>query len=305
VKRLAGIAALSALLLAAPAVAAPPAKGAKLPIWDRAAPGGALATTQEIEEPFPFDPKSPIVRNVSGPTLTVFPADPARATGAAVVIAPGGGFMFLMVKSEGNDLAEWFATRGVTAFVLRYRLAATPSDKAAFAAQLQAQMATLTRTHAGGPEMSTAPPLAYEDGRQAIRVVRVHAGEWGLDPKRIGIVGFSAGGEVTAEVALHHDPASRPDFAGVIYGGPPEQPAPPPDAPPLFLALAADDALLGTERSERMFDAWRAAHKPVEMHIFAKGNHGFGMNRNGTASDRWIDTFAWWLDAQGVLSRAR
>jgi acetyl esterase/lipase len=117
------------------------------------------------------------------------------------------------------------------------------------------------------------------------------------------MMGFSAGGMLTLNVALHHDPACRPDFAAPIYGAPPPDAPVPADAPPLFLLCAADDDMASAV-STQYYSAWRAAGHPVEMHIYAKGGHGFGMNTLGLPSDRWIERFAEWLGAMGFLKPA-
>lgn len=144
-------------------------------------------------------------------------------------------------------------------------------------------------------------PLAIADGQQAMRVVRQRAPQWGLVPDRIGIMGFSAGGRVTIGVALEHDAESRPDFAAPIYGALWEEIIVPADAPPLFIALANDDEL-AVDPSVALYSAWRVARHPVELHIYAKGGHGFGMRKQGLPSDHWIDLFGDWLQEQGFLA---
>jgi acetyl esterase/lipase len=149
---------------------------------------------------------------------------------------------------------------------------------------------------------SPATPLAGADGLAAVAYVREHAADYGVDPHRIGIVGFSAGGSVTMNVATGYAPASRPDFVGVIYGPPPERPVPA-DAPPIFAAVAADDALLGGA-SLKTFQAWHDAGKSAELHVYAKGGHGFGGRAQGTPSDLWLEELATWLKFQGVAGAA-
>ena len=143
-------------------------------------------------------------------------------------------------------------------------------------------------------------PLITADGCQAVRLVRAHAAEWNLARDRIGILGFSAGGMLTLSVALHFDPSSRPDFAAPIYSAPPTDAPVPTNAPPLFLLCAADDDM-ASEVSTHTYAAWRAAGHPVELHIYSKGGHGFGMHKLGLPSDCWIDRFAEWLQASGFL----
>ena len=185
-----------------------------------------------------------MVRNVTTPTLTAFLPEPATATGAAVVICPGGGFRFLSWQSEGTEVAEWLQKRGVAAFVLRYRVKETPASEEEFRKEMAAFLGGLARRgrsavgdaaegeapkgqgtpgEASRPaiqeEMRKVGALGIADGRQAVKVVRQHAAEWGIKPDRIGIMGFSAGGMVTMGVAMDHDAESRPDFAAPIYGG--------------------------------------------------------------------------------------
>jgi dienelactone hydrolase len=191
-----------------------------------------------------------MVRNVVTPTLTMYRPAAGKANGASVIIAPGGAFRFLMVDYEGVDMARWLAERGVTAFVLKYRVLHTPEDAAGMKVYLQ----NLSKLLASGDTRGENPPayddaskagiaLAEEDGRQAIRYVRSHAADWSLDPHRIGIVGFSAGGSVVMGPVMQHDAASRPDFAAPIYPAYRTATPVPGDAPPLFIVIADDDPM--------------------------------------------------------------
>jgi len=245
--------------------------------------------------PPPFENRA--ARNVSRPTLTAFLPDPAVATGTAVIVCPGGAFHFLSMDSEGVDAARWLASRGVAAFVLKYRLIPTPEPLEDFMAQVE--RAFTDREWMRGMSHRHAT-LAIADGRQAMTVVRQRAAEWGISPDRIGILGFSAGGRVTAGVSLEHDESSRPDFAAAIYGALWEDLAVPADAPPLFVAVANNDEL-AADHCVDLFSAWRSAGHPDELHVFADGGHGFGMKEQGLPSDRWIDLFGEWLRAQGLL----
>ena len=141
-------------------------------------------------------------------------------------------------------------------------------------------------------------PYAIADGLQALRTVRQHADRWHLDPARLGILGFSAGGVVAAGAATQYDAASRPSFAAPIYGLWDGRPLPG-DVPPLFLAAATDDPLVDVQHSLSLYTAWKAIGRPAELHLYAQGGHGFGMNRQGLPSDGWIDRFWEWLVAQG------
>jgi acetyl esterase/lipase len=262
------------------------------------APGSESWTQQEKES---FSPiiQTQIVTNVTQPTLTAYLPDPARANGTAVIIAPGGGFHFLSINSEGVDVAKWLAARGVAAFVLKYRLVRTGEDAAK---EIMAKLGDMKKF-----EEATAPviPLAVADGQAAISYVRKHASEFGVSPQRIGIMGFSAGGTITASVALQYNADSRPDFAAPIYAwtGPVKVTDVPKDAPPLFLVAATDDGL--APDSVKLYSQWRAAGKPAELHIYSKGGHGFGMRKQNLPSDQWIERFGEWLAVQGLMKPLR
>jgi len=263
-----------------------------LPLWPGGAPGSE--GWQQVESEFLRPDGMPGVRNVVQPSLTVYHPDPANATGAAVVVCPGGAFHFLAIDHEGVKVAEWLAARGGTACILRYRLIATGED---FEADINANMGSRKRF---GKLMDDLYPLILADGQQAIRLVRQHAAEWGVDPQRVGMMGFSAGGAVTTFVAIQHTPDSRPDFAAPIYAGVHEKVSAPPDAPPLFLLCANDDDM-ATRASLWLYKAWNDAKRPVEMHIYASGGHGFGMYKKGLPSDTWIERFYDWMGAIGML----
>ena len=249
----------------------------------------------------PFAGPSGLVHNVVIPTLTMFRPAPGTANGTAVIIAPGGAFYFLTMDKEGYDVARLLTKWGITAFVLRYRLARTPESDKGFLAHLENWMRTAPRQPRGAetspqrdPVQEAASRLAEEDGRQAIRFVRQRAAEWGIDPRKIGIIGFSAGGHVAVATALEHDAESRPDFVAAIYPGYRMAPVPS-DAPPLFLATADDDILVGPISVARLYEAWHRAGRPVELHIFAAGNHGFGTLRQNLPPDAWPELFRNWL----------
>lgn len=239
---------------------------------------------------------SRIVRNVTAPTLTPFLPDPAKANGAAVVVAPGGAFMMLSIDNEGYDVARWLAAHGIAAFVLKYRLKPTPRDTPAFMGQLAALLNNAGKT---SDNLST-PPEALADAQAAIRLVRQRAAAWHVDPHRVGLMGFSAGAMTTISTGLDPDKASRPDFIAPIYG-PLSSRAVPADAPPMFTAMAMDDPIFS--RSDLGFiTAYRAAGRPVEAHLYESGGHGFGMRKQGKSSDLWIEQFHAWAQARGLLA---
>lgn len=230
---------------------------------------------------------SVFARNVTVATLTPFLPDPALATGAAVIVAPGGGFRTLSMENEGWDVARALAARGVAAFVLKYRLNQTPADMAGF----ERSMRELFSGAARPPRMISdqamaglAPQIA--DARAAFALIRARAAAWRVDPNRIGMVGFSAGAMLTMATTLTA-PDARPAFIGNIYG--PLAPVPvPADAPPLFAALAADDPWFGNGEFD-LIQNWRTARRPVEFHLYEQGGHGFGMYPKETTSTGWFE----------------
>jgi acetyl esterase/lipase len=235
-----------------------------------------------------------VIVNVTRPTLVPVLPNKANATGAAIVIAPGGGFKFLSIDSEGLMVARWLSDRGIAAFVLEYRLDPTPAEPDAFKKDV---MALFSGTGIHGPLPDHA--YAVTDCQSAMKLVRQRADEWGIDSRKVGLIGFSAGAYTVLKAILADDPASLPDFAGLIYG-PMTSVAVPKDAPPAFVALAANDPIFAG-KGYGLVDSWMSAKRPVELHVYEKGGHGFGMRPQHATSDHWIDGFYWWLDAGGFL----
>jgi acetyl esterase/lipase len=238
-----------------------------------------------------------IVRNVTVPTLTPFMPDPAKATGAAVIVAPGGAFQYLGMSGEG-DLARKLAERGITAFVLKYRTVPTPRDSSQFLIGLFGMLAGRVKDVQAGTNGNPieSPAEALADAEAAVRLVRSRAETLNIDPARIGLVGFSAGAGLALSVGLTPDEAARPDFIGSFYG-PTEVGAVPAYAPPLFSASAIDDPLF-SPTSGGLLAAWTKAKRPVEAHFYERGGHGFA---KGTTGDKWFDEFVWWLQMRGYL----
>src|SRR5436309_2230863 len=254
-------------------------------IWPGAAPGSESWTQKERTAE--NTPIGTVVFNVVTPTLTAHLPERRKATGTGVIIAPGGAFVALAIDLEGNNVARWLQEKGIAAFVLKYRI-----------------MEKRQEGIPSGMNMDEAGKYGIADGIQALKVVRQHAAEWGVSADRVGLMGFSAGAMVTSGSVLLKDAVARPNFAAMIYGGPfGVIPAIPAKLPPMFLTWAQDDALaLGPV--VKFYDALTSAgHKP-EVHIFSAGGHGFGMRKQGTSSDHWIDTFYYWLEAQGFTRRA-
>jgi acetyl esterase/lipase len=246
---------------------------------------------------------SVFARNVTVATLTPFLPDPAKATGAAVVVTPGGGFRTLSMQNEGWDVAKALAAKGVAAFVLKYRLNQTPADMAGFEASMREMFSGAARPPRPAPDAAfagLAPQIA--DSRAAFALIRKRAKEWRVDPDRIGMVGFSAGAMLTMATTLAGEDA-KPAFIGNIYG-PLSAMTVPADAPPLFVALAADDPLFGSIEYG-LINNWRTAKRPVEFHLYEQGGHGFGMYPKTTTSTGWFDAFTRWMGMHGYLQPKR
>lgn len=235
-----------------------------------------------------------VVKNVAIPTLTVVRPPANEANGAAMVILPGGAFAALAWDLEGTEVAEFLAQRGITTFVLKYRVRDGTPD--------------MMKRYMESPTFETLLELqqanradAAADAKQAVRYLREHAAAYGLDPAKIGMMGFSAGAMTTMRVLHEADDAERPDLAAPIYGAMIEQGAPA-KAPPIFVAVASDDKTTRASMSVDIFAAWREAGAPVEMHVFETGDHGFGLGRPGTSSIAWPALFEAWLMAHGFIA---
>jgi acetyl esterase/lipase len=239
-----------------------------------------------------------VITNVSVPTI--IPVLPAAGSGngAAVIIAPGGGYHVLSIRSEGLDVAERLAAHGIAAFVLTYRLVQCEGD--AVAEMGRKATSGLEEMYA---DMNRVAPLAAADAAAAMRLVRSRAGDFGVDAGCVGFMGFSAGGNVAVRAALTDDPAARPDFVAPIYatltgvdlGAGAD--AVPDGSGPMFLVAATDDELGLARDSITLYQTWRRARLPVELHMYARGGHGFGMRTQHLPSDSWIDRFVDWFEA--------
>ena len=291
----------SAQATLAPVATASPQAASEIPLYPGAAPGS---------EKWDWSERSvttatglPMVQDVVRPVLLHYPADRDKAVGTAMIVAPGGGFRTLMMSYEGVDIARRLNTMGVDAFVLKYRLLYTgpgapsrPASGAAGAGRPKTFSLTGAYKAQAGQDLIA---LAVDDGRQAVRLVRERAGEFGVRPDRVGMMGFSAGGLVTSE-ALFGPAATRPDFAAIIYGVGEIKETPSP-APPLFLAVAADDAL-AVDRTVEQFTAYRKGKGSAELHVFQMGAHGF-VNKGGGA-DHFMDRLEEWLVANKLLVKS-
>jgi acetyl esterase/lipase len=258
----------------------------EIPLWSNGAPGFESRRNE------PTQAKDWWVKNIHNPSITVFAAPKDKATGTAVIICPGGGHRELVFNAEGKEAAEYLNSIGVTAFVLKYRLAREENSP------------------------YTLEKHVREDAYRAMRLVRSRAQEWNVNPDRIGMLGFSAGGEVVALVAYdagNGDPAAtdpidkvngRPNFQMLVYPGPAFIPnSIPKDAPPLFMLVANDDACC-SEPVVNLLKGYRAANLSVEAHIYTQGSHGFNMgNRSKLNSIKtWPQRMADWMADTGLLT---
>lgn len=264
------VAALAALTMAPQTV----------PIWNGAAPGSQNWTQREtiVRD----TPLGTVAFNVVTSTLTAYLPDRKKATGTGVIVAPGGACIALTLSLEGESVARWLQQRGIAAFVLAYR--------------------TMEKRGQGIPpdlNEDVACKWGMADGIQAVKVVRERAVAWHVAPQKIGFLGFSAGGMIASAAVLQNDVAARPNFAGFVYGGPLVSTPPiPQNLPPIFMAWAQDDPQV-LDRVNAFYAALRASGAKPEAHIYSAGGHGFGMKHLGTTSDRWIDDFYAWMQAEG------
>jgi acetyl esterase/lipase len=262
-------------------------------------PGQAPGETKDIGPEKYLDKKGPNdvkrLTNVSEPTLAIYQPPKDKANGAAVIVAPGGGFSILAIEHEGTQTCEWLNSLGVTAVLLKYRV---PKRV-----------------------MQTPDNLAMiQDAQRAVSLTRSKASEWGIDPNRIGMLGFSAGGNLTAWASLsgkrHYESvddadkaSSRPNFALLIYPGGlidkggqlKSEFVVKKDAPPMFFVHATNDS---SENSVALYSALKTAGVPAELHLYASGGHGFGMRKIPHPAATWPDRAADWLKARGLLGKA-
>jgi endo-1,4-beta-xylanase len=251
-------------------------RGLEIPLWPDGAPNAEDAPDVSQPSDDPALPKKFTV--VHHPAVYAFLAPKDKANGAAVVVAPGGGHSQLVIDKEGWEMADWLNKHGIAAFVLKYRLAKAPNSH---------------YTVAGD---------AWADASQAMRLVRKQAADWGLDPKRIGFMGFSAGGELAALMETHFDEGSRPDFSVVVYPGfRPGAVTVPKNAPPTFLVCADDDPSHVVTTVNLYLDLQKEGVS-AEMHIYASGRHGFGLRAPATQPvSTWTDRLWDWMKERGVV----
>jgi acetyl esterase/lipase len=294
--------AASSLTLAAQTSGWPPAPGhLTLPVWPGAAPGAQANPSAEADTTTAKDnliAGRPLVRlgNVSVPTLTLYPAKGNSGAGPTVVVFPGGGYNILAIDLEGTEVCDWLNAAGINCVLLKYRVPNT------------------------GPYPNSA--AALQDAQRALGLVREHATEWGIDPRRVGVLGFSAGAHLAAALSTHfdqrlYDPidaadklSCRPDFAVIVYPGylaladknfaanPDINPTA--NTPPTFIVQAEDDPV-HVENAVVYFMALKNAKVPAELHIYAQGGHGYGLRRTELPVTTWTQSVETWLHTIKVL----
>jgi acetyl esterase/lipase len=272
------------------------ANAPQIPLYGAETPG---TSANEYVTPVPMPGGGNLIRNVSRPVLIPILPTPAKANGAAVVVVPGGAFIGLAIDLEGFRIAHILANHGIAAFVLKYRLVPTAAD----GHDIGAATANLSKGQERPDTMLERQyKPALEDGIAAVSFVRRQASSWSIDRKRVGMIGFSAGAITALNTARKAPASGHPDFVGYIYG-PEEDVAVPVDAPPLFVALALDDQRFHS-RGFPTVEAWERAKRPVEVHAYQKGGHGFGSGVAGTTTTLVMDEFLAWLEMNGFLKTA-
>jgi acetyl esterase/lipase len=291
----------------------PSAGHTQVPIWPGAAPDAQpVPGPEEMEisgEHELIGGKRTIgIRNVSRPTMTVY-SPQGKNTGVAMVVFPGGGYSELAIDLEGTEVCDWLTSRGITCVLLKYRV---PDSGPAYHADCHCNI-------------HPKAPTALEDAQRTVGLVRFHAAEWHIDPHKIGVLGFSAGGHMVANISTHFkqrayapvdaaDKVScRPDFAVAIYPGHmlentkkeyelnPEIPVTA-STPPTFLLQNEDDHVDGVKQSLVYYIALKKANVPVEMHLYAQGGHAFGLRPTKFPATRWPALVETWLRTIGMIS---
>lgn len=245
----------------------------------------------------------PMARNISKATLTPFLPEKGKANGVAVIVAPGGGYHWLSMGNEGWEVAEALAKKGITAFVLKYRLFPTAESLDDFTAWMNRPRPTqqksndTSKNNLPGPSAQMDLSNQLKDAEAAYSMIVKNAKEWGIDTNRIGMIGFSAGAGLTMHATLNSK-TMKLAFIGPIYGGmgPVQVPK---NAPPMFNVIASDDFLFNSQFG--VIDSWFKAGRPVEFHLYQNGGHGFGLGNPNRTSNRWFDAFMHWLDVNQFL----
>jgi len=239
-----------------------------------------------------------VITNVSVPEMEVYRPDAASNTGTAVIIAPGGALYAHSIISEGRAVAKWLAEKGVTGFVLKYRLVPTGHDGVEDVSKIWEADAD-----AMFAQVAKVLPFSITDGLNAVAYVRENADHYGIQTDKIGFMGFSAGGAVTMGVGYGYNEKNRPNFLVPVYPWTDAHPVEPVqnDAPPMLIVCATDDPLGLAKGSIELYNAMHSYNKNVALHLYAKGGHGFGMNQQGLPSDTWIERFYEWALSEHLI----
>ena len=287
------LALLCLCLAGAPACAASEPQSAEvIRLWPGQAPGTESWTgpEEEVDAELPNLGKVHIITNVTVPTLTVFRPAPARASGTAMLVVPGGAFRALPWDLDGTETAQWLVAQGITAFVLKYRV--RPPSSGGSGGESFEDFARRTQP---------ARDVAVADAKRALMLIRSHAKRYRIASRRVGAIGFSAGAMTVMSMAMAERITERPDFAVSMYGAVLAPGAPPAEAPPLFIVAAQDDPQAPAARSVEIFERWTKAKLPAEIHLYEKGGHGFAFRPHDVPADRWPLAFQAWLSARGYL----
>ncbi len=277
-------------LLILPATILPANQSKEIPLWPDGAPGSEGKSGPEAVRLAENGER--VVSKVHQPSITPYLPPKEKATGAAVIVAPGGGHRELWTDHEGHNVARYLSARGVAAFVLKYRLAREANST------------------------YTVDDHALADMRRAIRLVRSRAPEWNVNPSRIGVMGFSAGGELAALAGMSFDggnkeapdaierESSKPDFHALIYPGSSRRFAPTKDSPPVFIVCGYKDRPDISQGMAEVYLKFKQVGVPAELHIYAGAGHGFGMrDKNTDAAGKWPVRFEEWLADLGFLQK--
>jgi dienelactone hydrolase len=306
----AGAVAIVALTIAASAGAQTPQE---MRLWPGKAPGSEAWTLPESTTTGPGGERT--IANVNDPTVSVFLPPSSLVDGAAVVVAPGGALRLLAWDNEGTKVAQWLNSKGIAALVLKYRtLQAAPgggrgrggpavAGRAGAAAPRQELEIRRANANPAPDDAALTEVLrmATADAQEALRLARRNAAAWRIDPARVGIMGFSAGGGVAVGTALADRSDASPDFLVSLYGPSLQDVDVPAHAGPLFIAVGATHFNV-TNGCLALFAAWKAAGKPAEIHVYDQVSAGFGMSKRGLPVDSWTDRLHEWLVARKIVS---
>jgi acetyl esterase/lipase len=298
------------LTVACDAAAQAPA-AQEIRLWPGKAPGSESWTLPEVTTTSPTGDRT--ITNVSDPTVTVFLPPPTTATGAAVVVAPGGALRLLGWDNEGVKVAQWLNAKGIAALVLKYRTLQTmagsgrgrgapPPGLASAGAAPRKEMEIRNgnaNPEPDDPALREVLRMGIADAQQALRLARSNAAAWRIDSARVGIMGFSAGGGIAVGTALAERSDASPDFLVSLYGPSLQDVNVPAQAPPLFIAVGSSHFNV-TNGCLALFAAWKAAGKPAEIHVYDQVSAGFGMTRRGLPVDAWNDRLHEWLVARKI-----